>query len=590
MKTTSILSKLNHKARSLGLSLLALAQLGTIATAQTIPSIGLTPVQPFNPNIVIPQNDRFNPSFGPFARATRPTLVVLIHGGTSVPTAAPSAFEPPSPQGAPSTRPGNLGYSRFYWDFPFVSEVVSGGVDLFTMTGGNVGRLFSATWKVNMTNNAIENQFAFPTDPAPLQGRFTGTAAALVRANGSIALGDMAKQVLDDIRRLKNRFEQYAGREPYIVLVGHSKGGLVSRYLLSIPSGTVAGHNLSNDDEDFLREFRNDTRFAMTVSSPHTGSPLADYGQDLRHGVEDVQGVLEGAWDAMRAVAGVGGIQLQANSPINITVINSFISSSDPDLGNLTTEFWNQMNNGPLHPARMVRTDGSLVPLYLYGGRAAGDIYYGISRFDGLDTATFNQDKNSNNQTTKIKAHAADGLMTLDYALHNVAGGDWGRIRSAGAASKNLDIVRRAYPEYSLLGNTMSDPGERIFLIGLEGSPVYYLRNQGDRETDNDGMVGIDSALGIGLFSGPVAIEALQSLNVTVPASMMEPFDHTQNVGPAGGAFVAGSFYRMYSGAWNFTNHFTEIKRPELGTEINRVLRAAGPLTSTAALSAWPAR
>jgi hypothetical protein len=328
----------------------------------------------------------------------------------------------------------------------------------------------------------------------------------------------------------------------------------------------------------------------MTVSSPHTGSPLADYGQDLRHGVEDVQGVLEGAWDAMRAVAGAIGIQLQANSPINITVINSFISSSDPDLGNLTTEFWNQMNNGPLHPARMVRTDGSLVPLYLYGGRAAGDIYYGTARFDGRDTETFNQDKNSSNQTTKIKAHATDGLMTLDYALHNVVGGDWGRIRRAGAANKNLDLVRRAYPEYSLFGNTMSSPGERIFIIGLEGSPIYYLRNAGDNETDNDGMVGIDSALGIGLFSGPVAIEALQAVNVTAPASMMEPFDHTQNVGPAGGAFVAGSFYRMYSGAWNFTNHFTEIKRPELGTEVNRVLRAAGPLTSTGALSVWPAR
>lgn len=79
-------------------------------------------------------------------------------------------------------------------------------------------------------------------------------------------------------------------------------------------------------------------------------------------------------------------------------------------------------------------------------------------------------------------------------------------------------------------------------------------------------------------------------MNVTAPPNMMEPFDHTQNVGPAGGSFVAGSFYRMYSGAWNFTNHFTEIKRPELGTEINRVLRAAGPLPSTGAPSVWPAR
>lgn len=589
MKTSStFLKSMRH-------SLLGLALLSAGTTSAQIniskPSV-INPITPDNLQTIQQFQDqqaRFNPNFKPTARSSRPTLVVLIHGGTSDPASSPSPFEPPSPSGAPSTRPGNLGYSRFYWDFPFVRQAVGATGDLFTLGGGSASRLSATTWKSSLTNNLIDNQFAFPTDPLPLAGRFSGTAAALVRANGSIALGDMAKQVLDEVRRLRNRFETYAGREPYVVLVGHSKGGLVIRYLMCVPTGTVAQHDLSDADEAFLRELRNDTRFVATVSSPHTGSPLADYGQDLREDVGAVQDVIDDIWGVIRGAASLVRINLPASSPLDITFAEKMISSSDPDLGHLTTEFWNDMNNGPLHPRNMVRSDNTLIPAYLYGGRAAGDNFYSIARFDGADTASFVSQMASSNQATAINAKAAMGLMGLDWALHNVVNGDWGRIRSAGAG-KNLDMVRRAYPKYSLFGNSMSNPGERIPILNQEGNPTYYLRNQADRETDNDGMVGIDSALGIGLFTGPVAIEAMQVIGAPVPATIMEPFDHTQNVAPAGSPVRRGSFYRMYSGAWNFTNHFTEIKRPELGTEINRLVRSAGPLTATGALSIWPAQ
>ncbi len=283
-------------------------------------------------------------------------------------------------------------------------------------------------------------------------------------------------------------------------------------------------------------------------------------------------------------------INLPADSPLDLTPAQALISSSDPDLGHLTTAFWNNMNNSDLHPRRMARSDGSLIPFYLYGGRSPGDNFYSVARFDGADTTAFLGQLASSNQTTRINATATLGLMGLDWGLHNVVNGDWGRIRNAGTAAKNLDMVRRAYPEYSLFGNTMSSAGETLPLVGIEGTPVYYLRNQTDGRTDSDGMVGIDSALGIGLFAGPVAVEALQTLSIPVPAAMMEPFDHTQNVAPSGSPFRAGHFYRMYSGAWNFTNHFTQIKRPELGTEINRLVRSAGPITATGALSVWPAQ
>jgi len=46
----------------------------------------------------------------------------------------------------------------------------------------------------------------------------------------------------------------------------------------------------------------------------------------------------------------------------------------------------------------------------------------------------------------------------------------------------------------------------------------------------------------------------------------------------------------MYSGDWNFTNHFDIIKRPELGQEARRLLNSAGPHVSSGPLSVWPAR
>lgn len=597
MKTT-LLSRLT---RPLGLSLLALSLGSTAVSAQTLakptkvttPTIGTKPISAPTPaEIVAAIQRRFQPDFSRTARLSRPTLVVLIHGGTSAPQSSPSLFEPSSPSNRPSTRPGNLGYSRFYWDFPFVAQTLGRGTSssVFTLDGTELN---AGSWKVLRTeNNNINNRITLPRNPAATRGNYNGMAAGLVRLNGSVAIGSMAKQALDEIRLLKSAFEDYAGREPYVVLVGHSKGGLVIRYLLSVPQGTVAGHNLSEIDEDFLRELRNDVKFAVTIASPHTGSPLADYGQDLRNNILSTQNTINAVWSTMRSMAAVVRINLQANPPLDLTPATQLISGGADDLGHLTTEFWNTMNNGPLHPQNMARSDGRRIPLYLYGGRAPGDNFFSTARFDGRDVADFAVRLASSNENTKLPAFAAMGLMGLDYALHNAVGGDWGRILAAGNPRKNLDMVRRAYPKFGLPRNTISAPGERMFLLGVEGMQTFYLRNQPDRETDCDGMVSIDSALGIGLFAGPVAVEGLQTVSLitrqAVPQVVLEPWERNLSTAPAGEAFVGGSWYRMYSGSWNFQNHSTQTKRSELGTEINRVLRAAGPFASRAgALSIW---
>lgn len=524
------------------------------------------------------------PDFSPVARASRPTLVVLIHGGTARPQASPMPFEP---KGA-DKRPGTTGYSRFYFDFPFVSRLLGNNSALFTLPGGAAGSLTEATWKTRFENNNIAHQFAFAQNPLPLQGRFAGNAAALVRSNGSQALGLQAKEVLDEIRALYDRFQTYAGRRPYVVLVGHSKGGLIARYLMSIPDGQVAGRTLTPADRAFLVFLRDQTKFCVTLGSPHTGSPLADYADDFRRSnVAVLEGLVNGVWNTARAAAALVRINLPVTPPVNVRAGVTDLLGSEADLGNLTSQFWNTMNNGPLHPSRMVRSNnGGRVPFYLYGGRAPGDAFYTTARFDGLGGPSASVVTNPDHPQ-HVGVMMTGALIGLDYGLHNVVNGDWGRIRTLGAG-KNLDLVRRAYPIWNLFGNRMSTPGERMPLIGKEGNPTYFLRNQADFETDSDGMVSIDSALAIGLFSGPTVIENLQRLGAPVPATLAEPWERNVNTAPNGQPFQGGSWYRRFSGAWNFQNHSTLTKRSELGVELNQVLRRAGPFASTVGdMSVW---
>jgi hypothetical protein len=554
------------------------------------PGFQLTPGQ----IAVIRERAAFRPDFSPSARSSRPTLVLLIHGRTARPGDEPGMFDPPLPQTGFTNRPGSIGYSRFYWDFPFVSAMLGGAPALFTLDGGANRLMGPAAWKLaRIENDRISNQFAFGVDPAPLRGRFTGTAAALVRADGSIALGQMAGQVLKEIKSLRDAFTTYAGREPYVVLVGHSKGGLVIRYLLSNPTGSEAGYQLSGEERIFIEELRNDTRYAMTISTPHTGSPVADAFQDIRAEIDNAEGVVNqmaNAWNQFRAIAQPLGISLPAATPVDFSAAKEAISNGETDLGHLSTGFVNQMNNGPLHPRNMVRTDGSRIPFYLYGGRSAGGAFFPLGRTDGSDVRDFVSRTQSNIPDIRVPATSAGGLMGLDFMINNFVSSDWGLIVNAGSNAKPLDLVRRGFVVY-LAGQRprMSSPGERS-LIGLEGIPTYYLRNAQDNETDSDGMVGIDSAMGIGLFSGPVAIEDRQARGQVVNPEMMEPFDHTLMRDENGRIDFRGGWYRMYSGPWNFTNHFDIMKRPELGVEARRLLSGAGPHVGAGALSVWPAR
>jgi hypothetical protein len=586
---TPVHSLLRQANRLVSTSLLAFALLSGEASGQ-IGGVKVVTQPLLSQENINAINSRFStePIFSPAERTSRPTLFVLISGGTSAPNSGLPLVEPSDT----NKRPGTVGYSRFYFDFPFVQGILGAGNQLFTL-GGTA--LNSATWRTSALENSTANQFAFRANPvqATAATRATTPAVGLVRLNGSKGIGEMARQALGEIRTLVDTFERHTGRRPFVILAGHSKGGLVTRYLMSNPEtrpGGVAGVNLTDDERAAIVRLRNQTRCCITISSPHTGSPLPDHAIELREGAAaGIQSLVQSAWSATRLAASLVLINLPAASPINITPNVIGLIGNPDDLGHLTTQFWNTMNNGDLHPSRMVRSDGTRIPFFLYGGRTPGAEFFAAATFNGSGGPSA-ASLLPNHSQFHIN-HMTNALMGLDYALHNSVGGDWGRILTAGAASKNLDIVRRAWAVYGI-PLRMSNPGERLPFIGLEGAPIHFLRGASDNETDSDGMVSIDSAMGVGLFSGPITLETRQRLNLPIPATMMEPWERNVVSPAAGQPNALGSWYRMYSGAWNFQNHATIIKRRELGTELNRLLISAGPLASATSgtISIWPAR
>ncbi len=574
--------------RLVGTSLLAFALLSGAASGQIGGVKVVTTPLLTQENINAINNASSAPTFSPAERSSRPTLFVLISGGTSAPGNGIPLVEPLDT----NKRPGTVGYSRFYFDFPFVQGILGATGSLFTLGGTSLN---STTWRTSALDSSTASQFAFRNNPltATAATRATTPAVALVRMDGSKGIGEMARQALGEIRTLVDTFERHTGRRPFVILAGHSKGGLVTRYLMSSPEfrpGGVAGVNFTADERAAITRLRNQTRCCITISSPHTGSPLPDHAIELRESAAaEIQSRVQRVWNATRLAASLVGINLPAASPINITSGVIGIMGNPDDLGHLTTQFWNTMNNGDLHPSRMVRSDGTRIPFFLYGGRTPGADFFAAASFNGSGGPSA-ASLLPNHSQFHIN-HMTNALMGLDYALHNATSGDWGRIRTAGAASKNLDIVRRAWAVYGI-PLRMSNPGERLPFIGLEGAPIHFLRGASDNETDSDGMVSIDSAMGVGLFSGPVTIETMQRFNMPVPATMMEPWERNVVSPAAGQPNALGSWYRMYSGAWNFQNHATIIKRRELGVELNRLLISAGPLASATSgtISIWPTR
>ena len=494
----------------------------------------------------------------------RPTLVVLIHGGTSDPNGSdsPNIFED-------GHAPNTLAYSRFYFDFPFASAAL--GVptfgSLFTTSGVRLTKSNWSTAAVSETD--VNNFFAVASQLPSAAARRTITGIGFVHANGASRLGDHSRQVLGQIMTLYSSFATWTGGDPYIVLVGHSKGGMVARYLMSAPTGRVANVDLSPDEETNCRFLRDKCKYIVTLGTPHDGSPLAEAGLDILHKLNDTGAAFQNFWNATRTTLRTVGVNMPATPPLNLDGVRAIIGS-EAELTDLTSDATVGFNTGELKPTQMKRSDGSPIPMYCYAGRSPGDRFFATPRHDGSGGPSL-----AELNTTEGKA--AMGLCTLDWALHNIAERDWGTLTTLGTG-KSLDLVRRTYsiteihpqalPPFFNITKRFSNPFEAFEIpftdFAFEGMPIYFQRNSHDSETDSDGMVPASSALA-----------------VTLSVIGTEPYDHTQQ---------GGQIYRMYgTGAspWAFCNHRTLSNSKPMGDEVHRLLISAGPKVSTGSMSTF---
>lgn len=73
-------------------------------------------------------------------------------------------------------------------------------------------------------------------------------------------------------QQLNQFIQQYAIPDGQLILVGHSMGGLVARWIVNNGVGGSAYYNYNGDYATITRK----TRYVISVSGPHLGSPAAD--------------------------------------------------------------------------------------------------------------------------------------------------------------------------------------------------------------------------------------------------------------------------------------------------------------------------
>jgi len=202
---------------------------------------------------------------------------------------------------------------------------------------------------------------------------------------------------------------------PQILLVGHSLGGLVARYLLSCPQlepKELAKLGVTVAEAAVLRQrmafLRNRTLCAITLQTPHEGTPVADRAQSLQSilGQPAMQAVLKEA---------AGVLKLQQVAAIkSVTAFMSDLCSAAA-LSDLTTGAMKRMNASDMRPDRARRDDGSLVPILVAGSSDPSSGF--LSHPSRVPAALF---LSAEDQQRVLQT------IALDAALHKLAPTPWG--------------------------------------------------------------------------------------------------------------------------------------------------------------------
>jgi hypothetical protein len=501
-----------------------------------------------------------------FFESARPRLIILVHGATD------------DPRYHPEKHIGTLQHARDYWEYALVQNLLGATSDLSTMSGV---QLNSETWtEARVRDSELLDQFIIPDSAlkaVKTSRRLPELSVLLTYRNGSETLASQGRAIIRQVYAQYTQLAQVSEVQPQIIWVGHSMGGNVIRYVLSNPIEALNNIRLTAAERtqaDFLRDR---TLFAVTLGTPHEGSPLADKFTQIAQFLGQNPSPLREFY----TLAGM-------NSPREHVI--GWLGADSDSTRHLRTDFWANQNISALAPERACRTDESLIPIYCLGSRSPGRTFFDDPNRDPvtLAGAVGRQDNKTLYETI--------GLMSLDYALHTTPGtpNHWGIVPPA---SRDLDWVRRAFLTLLPPGE-LSSPREQPELF-----PLYYLKvpwrseprslfdllptfvpsganrpntdnsystRAADGEIDNDGMVGIDSALGVKLGT-----------------TTLEYFDHNREW-PIAGNLVRGSWYRLYSGPWNWDDHGSLRRNPETARWLRQHLfRSAGPWVGGNPISQW---
>jgi hypothetical protein len=317
----------------------------------------------------------------------RPTLVVLLHGMT------------PNRELDPDV--GTHAYARRYWGFAFVRALLDGHAP--RLVDGEP--LAADTWTADVPGadapdgDAVAYGLFLPStdadDAAAPRDAAAPSSAAEERPlravfvpvrDGSRGLGEQvvaaAAQIDAGLERYRawlasatdaavagdDAADDLGDREPQVVLIGHSFGGLIARYLLTNPP--VDGGPFGTDAATQARadRLRDRTLYLITLGTPHEGSAAADRAE-----------LMAATQELFRAeMVRPNAFARRWLTPL-LDEGASFLRLEDPVTEHLRTDVWATLNDpqdGLLAAHRARRGDGSAVPVLALAARSPGGRFF----------------------------------------------------------------------------------------------------------------------------------------------------------------------------------------------------------------------
>lgn len=519
-----------------------------------------------------------------------PTVLVFLHGITG------------STKNEPGQKINTAEHIAHYWGPAFLQAALGGAVNgklwLYHTDGAReeVTRDKFLAWNAGKKQRRGLLLSAVASDS--LQSVYDSVTALVPWRDGSRPLGLQAR---DQVRQIYAHYMTHFATRQHteLILIGHSAGGLIARAILAASPTNKRGlfAEWSPDDIQMARFLAARTRFAVTMATPHDGSPIPEftikggpnqfkvpYCKKLmgNKAIDKVDSAVKKTLDACEEIplvgrlcdetkdawksAGVGTLDRFCSAIPD--AVRGLLSGDDPVLRDLTRAAMQRLNAGELAPHRAVRADGSHVPIYVLGGRSP--VRAGHRCWGGSGDCSGPID-------------ASELLEDL-----TVASGKLGKVRAQLPASVRERVEGSALVVTAGLADA-TPPGfgfgrsDHSWLdrVARRGGPFSRYAAGSDGLRDFDGFVGIDSSLGY---------------RVGTPFGHDTPlgkfyFDHTREY-VVKGRRMRGSWYRLSTGPWDHDNHgvimFTRANGDWLWRQlINRDL--AGPYVGSGERSSWVA-